>query len=182
MRYIVISYCDDQQQTFFDVIEAENENAAKEKAGELREYAVPCEALNKDSLLHLLELIDPPPAVLVAACLAGVPCRYHGQASPPRKVLLERLNKKYRVIPVCPEQLGGLPTPRAPSRWRDGRLMSGGQDVTKAFEKGAALTLEKARSAGAVKFYGLAHSPSCDKVKGITACLLAGNGIEVFNG
>jgi uncharacterized protein YbbK (DUF523 family) len=115
---------------------------------------------------------DDRPAVLVAACLNGDPCRYHGQAAPPRKALIERLQRKYKIVFVCPEQLGGLPTPRPPSRWSKGRLMAAGKDVTEYFELGAERTLEKAREMGALAFYGLRGSPSCDPKTGVTAQLL----------
>lgn len=117
------------------------------------------------------------PAVLVAACLAGIPCRYHGQAAPPRTKLLERLAKKHRIIFVCPEQLGGLSTPRPPARWKGGRLWAAGQDVTEAFERGARLALEEAQAAGALAFYGLRSSPSCDPKNGVTARLFAQKGL-----
>ena len=121
---------------------------------------------------------DDRPAVLVAACLNGVPCRYHGQAAPPRKALLERLQRKYKIVFVCPEQLGGLPTPRPPSRWIKGRLMAAGKDVTEYFERGAEKALKKACEAGAQVFYGLCGSPSCDPKTGVTARLLAREGIK----
>ena len=121
---------------------------------------------------------DDRPAVLVAACLTGVPCRYHGQAAPPRKALIERLQRKYEIVFVCPEQLGGLPTPRPPSRWSKGRLIAVGRDVTEYFERGAERTLEKAREVGALAFYGLRGSPSCDPKTGVTARLLEREGIK----
>jgi uncharacterized protein YbbK (DUF523 family) len=121
---------------------------------------------------------DDRPAVLVAACLAGVPCRYHGQAAPPRRALLDRLQRKYKIVFVCPEQLGGLPTPRPPSRWSKGRLMAAGKDVTEYFERGAERTLEEARQVKALAFYGLRGSPSCDPKTGVTARLLSRAGIK----
>ena len=121
---------------------------------------------------------DDRPAVMVAACLSGVPCRYHGQPAPPRKALLDRLGRKYRIIYLCPEQLGGLPTPRPPSRWRQGRLMAAGADVTEYFQRGAEIALQRARDAKALAFYGLRGSPSCDPKTGVTARLLAQWGIK----
>jgi uncharacterized protein YbbK (DUF523 family) len=117
------------------------------------------------------------PAVLVAACLCGIACRYHGELTPPRTKLLERLAQKFRLVLVCPEQLGGLPTPRPPARWKADRLWAAGQDVTEAFERGARLALNEAEEAGALAFYGLRHSPSCDPKNGITARLFAQKGI-----
>ena len=51
--------------------------------------------------------------LLISACLLGVRCRYDGGSKPQPGV--EELAGRYRLIPVCPEQLGGLPTPRSPS-------------------------------------------------------------------
>lgn len=50
--------------------------------------------------------------VLISACLLGIPCRWHGQRPKKRDKLIERLKKKYVLVPICPEQLGGMPTPR----------------------------------------------------------------------
>ena len=60
------------------------------------------------------------PHMLISACLLGVECRYDGsgQMLPSLEALMER----YELIPVCPEQLGGLPTPRPPAERRDGTL------------------------------------------------------------
>ena len=80
--------------------------------------------------------MDRKPRALVSACLLGAACRYDGgsQALNRRDALLERCE----VVPVCPEQLGGLPTPRTPSERREGRVVSrDGADVTDAFARGA---------------------------------------------
>ena len=50
--------------------------------------------------------------VLISACLLGIPCRWHGRRPARRDALIERLKKRYVLVPVCPEQLGGTPTPR----------------------------------------------------------------------
>ena len=50
---------------------------------------------------------------LCSACLLGINCRYNGEIKPNEKVI--KLSKKETLIPICPEQLGGLPTPREPS-------------------------------------------------------------------
>ena len=54
----------------------------------------------------------PKPPALISACLLGIPCRYHGRRAKKRDDLIERLQQKYVLVPVCPEQLGGMPTPR----------------------------------------------------------------------
>jgi len=100
------------------------------------------------------------PRILISACLLGVECRYDGggQALP----ALDALMDEYDLIPVCPEQLGGLPTPRTPSERREGRVIArDGTDVTDAFSRGAA---QVCRIAGLFRAeYALlkARSPSC---------------------
>ncbi len=98
--------------------------------------------------------------ILVSACLLGLCCRDDGKSKANERVL--RLSEKHELIPVCPEQLGGLPTPRPPAEIRDGHVVNRmGLDVTAQYEKGAAETL---------RLYDLLHcdcallkarSPSC---------------------
>ena len=79
--------------------------------------------------------------LLVSACLLGLPCRYDGAAKPAPQVL--ELMAEHRLIPVCPEQLGGLPTPRPPAECRDGRVINrAGRDVTAEYVRGAESALE----------------------------------------
>ena len=59
--------------------------------------------------------------VLVSACLMGFRCRYDGGAQ--RLECLDDLRERHVLIPVCPEVMGGLPTPREPSEIRDGRVV-----------------------------------------------------------
>ena len=63
-------------------------------------------------------------ALLVSACLMGFNCKYSGgnNALPPEA--LEELKRRYRLIPVCPEAAGGLPTPRVPSERRGDRVIT----------------------------------------------------------
>ena len=56
--------------------------------------------------------------IMVSACLAGENCKYNGGNNRNEKVL--QLTEGNEVITVCPEQMGGLPTPRVPSEIRDG--------------------------------------------------------------
>jgi uncharacterized protein YbbK (DUF523 family) len=93
---------------------------------------------------HLFDYrLDKEP-VLVSACLLGIPCRWHGRKPKKREALIERLKKKYVLVPVCPEQLGGMPTPRTGEKLHgtgaevlDGRLQiiapETGEDVTVFF-------------------------------------------------
>jgi len=98
--------------------------------------------------------------ILVSACLAGVACRYDGGASPHPEVL--RLLAAGRVLPVCPEVLGGLPVPREPVELRQGRAVGrSGLDVTEAFQAGAQRALARAREHGCTSAILKARSPSC---------------------
>jgi uncharacterized protein YbbK (DUF523 family) len=74
-----------------------------------------------------------------------------------------RLADEYRVVAVCPESMGGLPTPRAAAqRTPDGRVVTAdGADVTAAYRLGADATLELARVTGARDAVLKARSPSC---------------------
>ncbi len=101
-------------------------------------------------------------AILVSRCLLGEPCRYDGRDN--RSEAVCRLSEQYRIISVCPECDGGLPTPRTPSERRGERVvMRDGRDVTAAFLRGAENALALAREHG-ISFAVLkARSPSCGK-------------------
>lgn len=130
--------------------------------------------------------------LIVSACLAGFPCRYDGKKA--INTAVQQLVKEGKAIPVCPEQLGGLPTPRLPAEMKAGKVInSDGNDVTEAFEKGAAVVLEIAKQYGCTGALLKARSPSCGKGQiydgsfsgiliegnGKTADLLMRNGITV---
>jgi len=124
----------------------------------------------------------------------GVKCRWDGKLKPCEKAF--ELFKKGNVIPVCPEQLGGLPTPRIPQEiQRSGRVLNkGGFDVTENFKRGAEEVLKIAKLLKAEEFIGKSKSPSCGFGKtydgtfsgnliegnGKTADLLYKNGIKVL--
>lgn len=100
--------------------------------------------------------------ILVSRCLLGEPCRYDGRSVPVPE--LEKLRQAGHVlIPVCPEVLGGLPTPRSPAeRQPDGRVVNrAGEDVTAAYLEGAGRTLALALEAGCTLAVLKAKSPSC---------------------
>ena len=100
------------------------------------------------------------PALLVSACLLGVPCRYDGQSK--RNEAVCALAQAYRLIPVCPEVLGGLPTPRAPSERLGERVVTrDGRDVTQAYQKGAAAALALAQREGCRCAVLKERSPAC---------------------
>ena len=100
--------------------------------------------------------------ILVSACLFGNNCRYKGDNCLSEKLL--DLGKDNVLIPVCPEQLGGLPTPRHPAERVGEKVISDiGVDVTEEYERGANLAVEIAK-ANAVDYCVLkANSPSCGK-------------------
>ena len=99
------------------------------------------------------------PRVLVSMCLLGVACRYDGQA---KGIDLAALASRCELIPLCPEQLGGLTTPRTPSERRGGGVVSrDGADVTEAFRRGAAQAALLAERFGARHALFKARSPSC---------------------
>ena len=140
---------------------------------------------------------------IVSACLAGIKCRYDEKTKPCLKVI--ELVKQGMAVPVCPEQLGGLPTPRIPQEIQgcsgeevlDGKckvINKEGIDVTENFIKGAEEVLKIARLTDAEEFIGKSKSPSCGcgqtydgtfsgkliKGDGVTTALLKRNGIKVI--
>ncbi len=131
---------------------------------------------------------------LISACLLGVRCRWDAKFKPCSKAV--ELFRQGNVIPVCPEQLGGLSTPRIPQEiQKDGRVLNKkGKDVTKEFKKGAEETLRIAKLLEVKEFIGKSKSPSCGfgetydgtfsdtlvKGNGVTADLLSRNGIKTI--
>jgi uncharacterized protein YbbK (DUF523 family) len=135
-----------------------------------------------------------PVNILVSACLLGVDCRYCGTACPGEGI--KDLVSRYRLIPVCPEQLGGLPTPRPPAEIRGGRVITAsGSDVTEAYCRGAGEVLKLAKlfdcrcavlksrspSCGFGQIYDGTFSGSLVPGNGITADLLHKAGLTVLN-
>ncbi len=132
--------------------------------------------------------------VLVSACLLGEACRYDG-CSKPNQGVIDKISKCV-FIPVCPEVMGGLPTPRKPSEIvKDRVLMVDGTDVTCEYKKGARIALDKALENGCEIAILKARSPSCGKGfiydgtytrtltcgNGVCAQLLIDNGIKVID-
>ena len=98
--------------------------------------------------------------LLVSACLLGTACRYNGTGCADERVL--RLARFHSLIPVCPEQLGGLPTPRPPVELRDGRAAAkDGHDCTGPFQKGTEETLRLAKLLRCGAAVLKSRSPSC---------------------
>jgi uncharacterized protein YbbK (DUF523 family) len=136
---------------------------------------------------------------IVSACLVGINCKYNGKNNLNRKI--RKLVKEGKAIPLCPEQLGGLQTPREPANLTsDGKdvlkgrakvLTKSGKDVTESFVKGAREVLRLAKIFKVKEAILKARSPSCgcgktwingriSKGDGVTAALLKMNGIRVF--
>ena len=130
--------------------------------------------------------------MIVSACLAWFPCRYDGKAKPCAEVM--ELVRAGKAIPACPEQLGGLPTPRPPCEILAGRVVDEtGTDRTEAFQRGAQAVLDLAKTYGATRALLQNRSPSCGsgwiydgtfsgrlvQGDGVAARLLMENGIQV---
>ena len=133
------------------------------------------------------------PRILVSACLLGVNCRYSGDGK--RLEGIDQLMERAELIPVCPELLGGLPTPRLPAERRGDRVMNrGGMDVTAAFRRGAEETLrlaelfdtrlallkERSPSCGFGRVYDGSFQGQLIDGNGMTAELLAANGVCIY--
>ncbi|MBV5318548.1 MAG: DUF523 domain-containing protein [Desulfobulbaceae bacterium] len=129
---------------------------------------------------------------LVSACLTGLCTRYDGQSKGNPACQLQIAD--YFWIPVCPEQLGGLPTPRSAAVLVNGDgqdVLAGiaqvrdqnGNDVSAAFIRGAAMVLTIAKAHSIECCFLKSGSPSCglDPHPGVTAALLLAHGIEVVS-
>lgn len=133
--------------------------------------------------------------LLVSACLLGENCKYNGGNN--YDPVVESLGGRFELVPVCPEQLGGLPVPRTPSeRVGEKVLNREGADVTDAFRLGAEKTLAIAAAHGIRRAVLQERSPSCGygaiydgsfsgklvPGTGVAAQLLAEHGIQVLGG
>ncbi len=134
--------------------------------------------------------------LLVSACLCGVPCKYNGGTNTQER-LTETLNDLgVSYLLVCPEQLGGLPTPRVPAE-RQGRFVmtADHQDVTCAFERGAnivvnlakehhvqwALLKEGSPSCGVHCIYNGQHNKTQVAGQGMTTEKLSAIGVDCYS-
>ncbi len=145
------------------------------------------------------------PKVLVSACLLGQPVRYDGRSSG-HPDLLQLWQQQGRVVPLCPELAGGLPTPRPPAEipgGQGGAVLDGearvvtvqGEDVSAEFLAGARLALELVRRHGIRVAVLKSGSPSCGNRQvydgtfsgckidgeGVTSALLRREGVQVFS-
>ena len=132
--------------------------------------------------------------IVVSACLAGVECRYNGSSSTIPQITEMVIEGK--AIPICPEILAGLPTPRPPVEQYEGKFISlHGDDQTEQFVAGAKMGLEiaikgccqkailksKSPTCGAGQIYDGTFSGKLISGDGIFAKLLKEQGIEVSN-
>lgn len=131
--------------------------------------------------------------ILISACLLGCRCRYDGGSKP--HPVAEKLAQRHELVPVCPEQLGGLSTPRPPAERRGDRVVTAaGGDVTEQYRRGAeeavrlcklmgcqaAVLKERSPSCGSGEIYDGAFSGRLSKGDGVTAAALKAAGIPVY--
>lgn len=128
----------------------------------------------------------------MSACFLGIPCRWHGRRAKRRDELLDKLKEKYVIVPICPEQLGGMPTPRTSETLPSGKTgadvldnglrliaLETGEDVTDFHIRDDEYSLEIAQIIGAKRAYLKGGSPSCDK-DGIVGEILRCSGVNVI--
>ncbi|MDD5043271.1 MAG: DUF523 domain-containing protein [Patescibacteria group bacterium] len=130
---------------------------------------------------------------ICSACLLGIKCRYDGRGKRNKKVI--NLFKKEILIPVCPEQLGGLTTPREPAEQKGKKVFTkSGKNISENFTKGAkevlriaklygvkeAILKQKSPSCGCGKIYDGTFSGKTIKGDGVTAALLKKSGVKVI--
>ncbi len=133
--------------------------------------------------------------ILVSACLLGCPCRYDGKSKPNEQVL--QMAEKHQMIPVCPEQLGGLPTPRPPAEWHwqsQRYIREDGTDVSEYFLRGAeeavrisklchaecAILKERSPSCGLCWIYDGTFTKNQIPSMGATAYALYKSGLQIY--
>lgn len=131
--------------------------------------------------------------IIVSACLLGTNCKYNG-GNNLNKELIEFL-KNYEIIPICPECMGGLSTPRVPSEIIGDKVINKeGLDVTNNYLSGANKALELAKKHQVKIAILKAKSPSCGEGKvydgtftntlvekdGVTVKIFKSEGIKVY--
>ena len=131
--------------------------------------------------------------ILISACLLGCRCRYDGGSKP--HPAAQKLAERHELVPVCPEQLGGLPTPRPSAERRGERVVTAaGGDVTEQYRRGAeeavrlcrltgcqaAVLKERSPSCGSGAVYDGTFSGTLTAGDGVTAAALKVAGIPVY--
>ncbi len=148
-----------------------------------------------------------PPKILISACLLGRPVRYDGKGKPLHHPAIARWQAEGRIVGYCPEQAGGLPTPRPPAEIAGGMggedvtegrarvVENTGRDVSVAFVEGGRKAVEFARANGCAFALLIDGSPSCGSGfiydgsfsgirhpgLGVTAALMRRAGIAVYS-
>lgn len=148
-----------------------------------------------------------PPKILISACLLGRPVRYDGKGKPLHHPAIARWMAEGRLVGYCPEQAGGLPTPRPPAEIEGGTggedviegrarvVENTGRDVSAAFVEGGRKAVEFARANGCAFALVIDGSPSCGSGfiydgsfsgirhpgLGVTAALMRRAGIAVYS-
>lgn len=132
--------------------------------------------------------------ILVSTCLLGCKCRYDGKLQ--KKNIADFFSKDYCLIPFCPEQAGGLPTPRIPCEIKNHSIFNKlGENKTEEFHKGAeealkickifdiklAILKSKSPSCGFGQIYDGSFTNTLITGNGITGNLLYENDIKIYN-
>ena len=130
----------------------------------------------------------------VSSCLLGINCKYNGQSNYNEGII--KLKEKYELIPICPEVLGGLPTPRIPAEIiKDKVINQANIDVTRNYQEGAKKALQILKENNITILILKSKSPSCGKDKiydgsfshnlidgaGIAAKLFKENNITIYD-
>lgn len=134
--------------------------------------------------------------ILVSSCLLGMKVRYDGKDNKQEASIWDEWHKQGRLVAICPEMAGGLPTPRPPAEQNGNRVITNtGEDVAQAYQKGAELALALCQKHDIKIAVLKARSPSCGNKEiydgsfsnkkilgqGVTAALLTQHGVRVFN-
>jgi len=135
--------------------------------------------------------------LIISSCLLGINCRYDGKHNLISQEDIDLLKDKFELIPICPEQLGGLSTPRLPAEIQTNRktLRQDGVDVSLEFQRGAdeafkiskiyecklALLKAKSPSCGNHEIYDGSFTGKLVPGKGQTVKLFEKHGIKVYN-
>ena len=144
--------------------------------------------------------------VLISSCLLGECVRYDGKGGTLGQDFLNCLTRDFELVPFCPECAGGLPTPRPPAEILGGEgsdvlagdaqvTTAGGDDVTVQFVVGARAALEccqkeqiaicvlkeRSPSCGSGYIYDGSFNKTLRPGRGVTAALLASEGVNVFS-
>ncbi len=100
--------------------------------------------------------------LIISACLLGVNCKYNASNNKLDDITIQKLQQKYNLIPICPEIMGGMPTPRNPVEIKNGKIIDQkNNDYTQNFQKGAQESLKIAQLFHAQKALLKESSPSC---------------------